>query len=51
MNTYLITWFHEECEEYRTEQIDSIDIIEACYHVGCRVENVVSAVRIYKGND
>ena len=51
MNTYIVTWFHEEYEEYRTEQIDTTDIIEACYHIGCKVENIVSVTRIYKGND
>jgi hypothetical protein len=51
MNTYIVTWFNEEYEEYRTEQIDATDIVEACYYVGCKLENVVSATRIYKGND
>ena len=51
MNTYIVTWFHEEYEEYRTEQIDTTDIIEACYHVGCKVENIVSVTRIYMGNN
>ena len=51
MNTYIVTWFHEEYEEYRTEQIDTTDIVEACYHVGCDVENIVSVTRIYKGNN
>ena len=51
MNTYIVTWFNEEYEEYRTEQIDSTDIVEACQYVGCNIENVVSATRIYKGNN
>jgi hypothetical protein len=51
MSTYIVTWFHEEYEEYRTEQVDATDIVEACYYVGCKLENVVSATRIYKGND
>jgi hypothetical protein len=51
MNTYIVTWFDEEYEEYRTEQVDTADIVEACYHIGCELENVVSATRIYKGND
>jgi hypothetical protein len=51
MNIYIVTWFNEEYEEYRTEQVDASDIVEACYYVGCKLANVVSATRIYKGND
>ena len=43
--------YEDKYEEYRTEQIDTTDIIEACYHIGCKVENIVSVTRIYKGND
>ena len=51
MNTYIVTWFDEEYEEYRTEQVDANSIIEACYYVECPVKNVISVVRLYKGDN
>lgn len=50
MNTYIVTWFDEEHKEYRIEQIDATDIVEACYHIGCELENIVYANRICKGD-
>ena len=51
MNVYLVTWFDDDCDEYRTEQVDAYDPAAACYGVGVDVKQVISVTRIYNGND
>ena len=50
MNTYMVTWI-DDFEDYRTEQVDSTDIITACYGIGCNIKNIVSITQIYKVNN
>lgn len=46
MNTYIVTWA-DEYDNIRAEQVDAYDIRDACCGINCRLEDIISVMRIY----
>lgn len=49
MNVYIVTWV-DEYDEIRAEQVEAHNCADACYEIGCDVEDVISVMRIYSGD-
>lgn len=51
MNIYIVTYV-DEYDNIRTEQVESYNAAAACYDIeNGRLEDIISVMRIYKGND
>jgi hypothetical protein len=46
MNTYIVTYVDEH-DNIRAEQVESYNAAAACYDVDCRLEDIISVMRIY----
>ena len=52
MNVYIVTWFNDDYDNIRAEQVEAYDAAAACYGSGATdVKQIISVMRIYKGND
>lgn len=51
MNVYIVTYVDEN-DNIRAEQVESYNAAAACYDIeNGRLDDIISVMRIYKGND
>lgn len=50
MNAYIVTYIDEN-DNIRAEQVESYNAAAACYDIEGRLDDIISVMRIYKGND